>query len=149
MKVLIHIFIIILSINSCYSNEVKNTYSKIEINDSVNVSPIIKLGIGKSYYYKTYRTSCIAGDLMGIMDSVCIYRDSINVKIKYKNKDYTLDETKINAISQIELKILSVQNVASSSYLNYIIKDENNEGLLGSDDGNIWNELIKLITSWT
>ena len=149
MKGLTLILIIFLSINSCFSKEIKNTFSKIEIDDSIDISPIKKLRVGENYYYKTYRTSCLSGDLFETMDSVFIYRDSINVKIKYKDKIYSLDENKINDITQIELKILSIQNSTRTSYFNYILKEDENEGILGSDDGNIWHELIDLISNWT
>jgi hypothetical protein len=148
MKFLLAIFLVISSL-SCFSNEIRNTHSKNKIDDSIDVSRIKKLRVGEQYFYITYRTSCLSGDLFESLDSVCIFRDSINVKIEYKNKVYSLDENKINAISLIELKILSVQNAASTTYLNYIFKEAKYEAFLGSDGGNIWDEIIELITSWT
>jgi hypothetical protein len=149
MKILTLTLIILSSINSCFSNGFMNAVANIEVDDSIDVSPIKKLTVNQKYYYKTYRTSCKAGDLLGTMDSICIYRDSVSVKIKYMDKVYSLDELKINDVSQIEIKILSIQHSTRTSYINYIIKEGENEGLLGDDDGTNWKELIELITSWT
>lgn len=107
---------------------------------------IAHLEIGDSVTYKTYLTSCLSGDRYSTMDSVCFYRDTIQLKAIYKNVLHLIEDKNVYELSKIEHKLLTIGATGSTSYYNYIIHYKGEQGLLGFGEKDSWNELIRFIT---
>ena len=107
---------------------------------------ISNLQIGDSVSYKTFLTSCLSGDRYEIMDSICFFRDSLDLQAIYKNKIYIIQSIDLKLLSEIENRILTVGMTSSTSFYNYIVDYQNEQGLLGFGEKAIWNELIHFIT---
>jgi len=105
---------------------------------------IANLQIGDSISYKTFLTSCLSGERMETMDSICFYKDSLNLNVLYKNKVYIIDSIKLTKISKSELAILTIGDSShSTSFYNYILEYENQAVLLGFGDKSPWLKLIE------
>ena len=143
------LFIIGLLISSTlFGTEINRDFSKqlIIIDDTVEAY-ITNLQIGDSVSYQTFRTSCLSGDLYETMDSVCFYRDSLNLKAIYKSTVYTIDPKDLWKLRLIESKILAIGTTSSTSYLNYILAYKGKKWLLGYGNTNSWEEIIHFLTN--
>lgn len=108
---------------------------------------IANLQIGDSISYKTFLTSCLSGERMETMDSICFYKDSLNLNVRCKNKVYIIDSIKLTKISKSELGILTIGDSShSTSFYNYILEYENQAVLLGFGDKSPWLKLIESAT---
>jgi hypothetical protein len=140
------LFIIGLLISSTLFGKINTDISKqfVTIDDTLEAY-ITNLQIGDSVSYKTYLTSCISGDRHETMDSVCFYRDSLNLKAIYKNTLYTIDPNNLWKLRIIESKILALNMTTSTSYYNYIITYQETQILLGYGNKDSWEEIIQFI----
>ncbi|WP_107040388.1 hypothetical protein [Brumimicrobium mesophilum] len=140
------LFIISALISSTLFAECNTEAPSQQTIDDSSFTFILNLQIGDSVEYKTYLSSCLSGDRPETMDSVCFYRDSLNLKAIYKNTIYPINSDAFDDLQIIESKLLTIGTTSSTSYYNYIISYQGKQGLLGFGTKNTWNEIIHFIT---
>lgn len=137
------LFIFIL----CFSFSVNASEQKVYFQEDSIYTYIANLQIGDSISYKIFLTSCLSGDRMETMETICFYKDSLNLNGLYKNKVYIIDSVKLNKVSKSELRILRIGDSShSTSFYNYILEYENQAVLLGFGDKSPWLKLIESAT---